>query len=245
MKSKTFTLPPKCRIGTVTIRETFGSDESEAVMASENNSSEPKDELINLSIIKVNGEPVLPGDSGFDKWPTKTRAVIKRYYNSVNDIRPNELEELILDAEENATEIVGGNVHTTYQFPKGSGLEFATLKEMMEEDERAASASGKSASELMISRCVVKTNLGGFDMEDLGKLNTRTRNILTIYWSGMNFVPEEELIPLMKAAEVQSEAVSDAAKPSVAEPSPSGSGSHPPADAASPSPSTTTESSAE
>ena len=234
MKSTIFTLPKKCRIGTVTIRETFGSDESEAVMASENNSSDPKDELVDIAIIAVNGEPCLPGDSGFDKWPTKTRAVVKRFFNSINDVQGSEIMELIEEAEENGTEVVDGNTQTRYEFPEGSGLEFVILKEMTEEDERAASAAGKSATEVMIARCVVSTNKGsGFTAEDLSKLNTRTRNILTVYWTGMNFVPEEELVPLIKAAEAAKAAAAKAsAETSVAESSPSGSGSAAPADAA-------------
>jgi hypothetical protein len=236
MNTTVFTLPKRCRIGTVTIRETFGADEAEAIIASENNASDPKDELVGLSIVAVNGEVVLPGNSGYDTWPTKTRQVVSRFYDSINDIVGRELLPLIEEAEENGTELVDGSIQTRYPFPPKAGLEFVVLRELMEEDERAASVAGKKASETMISRCVVRTNLGdGLPLEDLAKLNTRTRNILTSYWAGMNFVPEDELLPLIKAAEAVKAAatvpVEAPAGPSVATSSPSGSGSPAPADA--------------
>jgi len=233
----TFTLPAKCRVGTVTIRKTFGRDEAEASLAAENNGSDARDELIDLSIVKVDGEPCLPGNSGYADWPSKTRSVVSRFFKTVNDTNGRELLELIRTAEDEGTTInPDGNVETRYEFPENCDLEYVVLREMMEADERAAAASGKNISEAMVSLCVVETNLGkSFKIEDLTALGTRTRNIISTYWTGMNIVPEDELAPLIRAAMAVNEAASplEASAANTAEDSSqSGSGSQAPAGAA-------------
>jgi hypothetical protein len=243
MKQYEYQLPKRCRIDSVTIRETFGTDEDEAVLAAENSGADPKAELVSLSIVAVNGTPCLPGNSGFDKWPTKTRSVVKALFDRVNDYEGQDLKPLIEDAEENHTEVVDDRLRTRYAFPEGCGLNYVVLQEMMEPDERAASAAGKDVTEEMIRRCVVETDRfgGSLTLENLKALNTKTRNVLSVYWSGMNFVSEEELAPLAMAAEAAQEAMATvpnaSAEPSAAESSPSGSGSPAIVDADSTSPS--------
>lgn len=242
IKQYEYPLPKRCRIDSITIRETFGPDEDEAVTASEVSGNDPKDELVGLSIVAVDGKPCLPGDSGYDKWPTKTRGVVKALFNRLNDYSAKELTPLIEDAEENGTESVDDSVHTKYGFPENCGLEFVVLREMVETDERAATAAGKDVTEDMIRRCVVSTNRGGLmSLSEIKALNTKTRNIISIYWTGMNFVSEDELTPLAMAAEAAQEAMqTEASKTSVAtsddESSQSGSGSQDPVDAGSQSP---------
>lgn len=252
MKTYEYPLPDRCCIESVTLRETFGTDEDEAVIASENNESDPKMELVALSIVAVDGKPCLPGHSGFDNWPTKTRGVVKALFNRLNDAPAKELEKLIKAAEEDGTSIVDDRVHTRYPLPEGCELKYVVFREMMEPDERAATAHGRNATEAMISSCIVETDKGeGLKMKALKALGTKTRNALSTYWGGMNFVSDEELAPLAMAAEATQDAAKKVAVPeaSVAssdeESSRSGSGSQAPVDADSPSPSRTSEALAE
>lgn len=242
MKQYTYPLPPKCAIETVTIRETFGIDEDEAMIEAEMSGADVRDELISLSIVAVNGKECPPGTGGFERWPSKTRSVVKKLFNRINNFTGPEVYKLIEEAEESGTEVVDGQVETTFKFPDKCGLTSITLREMMETDERIASAAGKDISEVMITRCVTRTNRGdGLTMATLRALNTRTRNIITIYWTGMNFIDDDEIVPLALAAEATQDAAQESKSVETSEkPSSQNGSSSPteaPADSPSPSPS--------
>lgn len=209
MKQLQYELPKKCRISTITIRETFGTDEDEAVIAAENSSCDPRDELVSLSITAVNGSECMPGMSGFSEWPTKTRNVVRALFDRVNDCEMRKLHKLIQKAED-GTEVVNGVEHIRYSLPDNCLLKWVTLREMMPADELAASSVKEGSAEEAMRRCIVDSSMGAISASSLKSLNTETRNILRVYWSGMNFISEDEIAPLAMAAEAVQIAVTAA-----------------------------------
>ncbi len=242
MKIVKFTLPDKCAIKTIHIRETNGVDEQQAELAAEGSGVSEAKELIALSIVAVDDGEVTPGLTGFRAWPTKTRQVVERLSKRLNGFELSKLAPLIEEAEEENTETVDGRMQTKYKFPAkgkdehvGCDLKWVILQEMMESDERAAStAKPENIEDEALRLCIVKTNLEDSPtIESIRKLNSKTRIILKTYWNGMNFVEDDELLPLAIAAEV---VAAEAEKASVAgtdsESLENGSGSPMEADAA-------------
>lgn len=234
MKQITYPLPPKCAIQSVTLRETNGVDEAEADLSVESRRTRKDHEMVDLAIVAVNGEQVLPGVTGFREWPTKTRAVVSKFNDRINGISKKILYDCIVEAEENGTIVNDdGATEIRYPLPAGEdlGLEFVVLREMMEADERAAAIIGKNLQDEMVRRCIVSSSLGSGEMslEAIQGLSTKTRAVIGIYFNGMNFVEDDELAPFIREAEANEKA---SAECSDSDSSPNGSGSPAPVDAA-------------
>lgn len=236
MKQITYELPQRCAIGSITLRETNGVDEEQAAVEAESHGISVNHCMVEAAIVMIDGEPATPGATGYRRWPTKTRSVVATFNERLNGVEEQDLIPLIEEAEGEGADIVDGENRTRYRMPDGFDLKFVVLREMMEADERAAAAAGKSAEDLkgeMIRRCIVETDRGmGMSAEDLKMLSTRTRKVLSTYWSGMNFVPDEEILPLAMAAEAVAREEETSVANSGEHSSASGSGSPVPADAA-------------
>ena len=117
-RSIKYELPARCAIGSVTLRETNGIDEEQAEIAAENSRTTDQHEMVDLSIVAVDGEPVTPGSTGYRSWPTKTRRVVAMLSERLNDFPLKDLKPFIEEAEENGTKIVDGRMQTKYGFPE-------------------------------------------------------------------------------------------------------------------------------
>jgi hypothetical protein len=82
----TFPLPKGCDIETITIRETTGKDEAQAALNSRAKGKHGVfvDEMIRLSIAKVDGKEVEQPFNDIEEWSSKTRAWVLKGYFKVN-----------------------------------------------------------------------------------------------------------------------------------------------------------------
>ena len=247
-------MPAKCGFESITIRQLFGIDESAAALTAEMSGADVRDELINLSITKIDGVAVLPGVSGFMgpvdsktaiavgsgylSWSSKIRRVVSAYFDRVNSTELKLLFHHIDMAERNGTEVVDGKTHMTFGLPSDCEFTHVTMREMQRNDEVAAAAAKDETAQgnEMLRRCIVKTNehQDGLDVGEWDSLRLRTQVILQKYWEGMNIVPDVEITPLADAAMEEEEPVAEQADSanSAEHSSPSGSGSAQQADVA-------------
>jgi len=100
--TRTYRLPPRCNIESVTVRETNGIDEQEAALAAEAKGTTIYSELVLLSIIEIDGDTV-PGKGAapMQQWNTRTRAAVRMIFDRLNDVSQAEMDPLFLEAETN------------------------------------------------------------------------------------------------------------------------------------------------
>lgn len=97
----TFKMPPGCRnehgeqINKITIRETTGVDEGAASLTHKSKGEKGAylDELIRLSVAKVDGEPVEQPFSTYEQWSSKARAWTLKGFLKVNGAGGSEQDE--------------------------------------------------------------------------------------------------------------------------------------------------------
>lgn len=86
----------RCSIDSFDMRETNGKDEDQAVLVAKakGGAATSLDELVRLSITKVNGKPVNTGDgvplSEYDEWNSRTRTFIINAYKKLNGVSNEE-----------------------------------------------------------------------------------------------------------------------------------------------------------
>ena len=90
---KKFTLPSGCACRTIIMRETSGIDERNAALMAETRggTSAMGMELIRCSIVAVDDKRVQHPFIEMDKWNTKTRSFVRAFWESLNDIKEEEV----------------------------------------------------------------------------------------------------------------------------------------------------------
>lgn len=96
---RTFDMPPRCSIKSVTVRECDGTDESQAVLAAENKNTTMYTELMRLSVERINDEPVLPGTAPLERWTSRTRKAVSMFFDHLNDVSDEEIAPLLMTTE--------------------------------------------------------------------------------------------------------------------------------------------------
>jgi hypothetical protein len=94
-------------VESVTVKELTGRDEDAARFRSANDMARMSNELIAQSIIEVDGSPVEPPFHGFIDWSSRTLDVVRRCFNEVNSVSPEEAEDPIRRAQESASAAQG------------------------------------------------------------------------------------------------------------------------------------------
>jgi hypothetical protein len=99
-----FRFPSSCNMQEAVIRETNGVDEQQAALAAslEGERGSLYSELIRLSIVEVDGEKVTQPFLAMDGFNSRTRAFLIRAYESLNDVKEEELAAF-LGASEDVT----------------------------------------------------------------------------------------------------------------------------------------------
>jgi hypothetical protein len=88
----------RCSIKSFDMRETNGKDEDVAALTSraKGGAANMLEELVRLSITKVDGKPVNTGDgvplSEYDDWSSRTRTFVLNAYKALNGISGEEVE---------------------------------------------------------------------------------------------------------------------------------------------------------
>lgn len=101
LQKKTFDLPERCSIKQITIREVNGVDEMNASRAADAKKTGSMVELLRLSIIEVDGEAISPpGTAPLDGWTSRTRKAVAKFFDTMNDCTPEELDPLVARANE-------------------------------------------------------------------------------------------------------------------------------------------------
>jgi len=97
-----FKLPSGCSCSSFVIRETTGVDEQQAAFRADAREGRTTvyAELVRLSIVKVNGEKVSQPFMELENWNSKTRALLRRAYDSINDLSEEEVEVFLQAGEE-------------------------------------------------------------------------------------------------------------------------------------------------
>lgn len=97
-----FKLPKGCSISSIVIRETNGIDEIEAAMSADNLGEKTSilSELVKLAIVEVDGEKVQQPFAELSHYNSKTRALIMRGYEQLNDLPPEELSVFLASSED-------------------------------------------------------------------------------------------------------------------------------------------------
>lgn len=90
---------------TITIREVDGNDEQQAAIWAEQHGDTSMAgqfrELVRASIVAVDGEPVGAGGQawpGYDRWLSKTRVAVSRFYTALNGIDMADVEKAVAEA---------------------------------------------------------------------------------------------------------------------------------------------------
>lgn len=96
----TFKFPAKCNIRSITIRETDGADETKAAEAKEalGKAGSFMEELIKLSIVAVDDEPVKAPFGEMEKWNSRTRSLVMAAFKSVNGFLEQEAADFLSSA---------------------------------------------------------------------------------------------------------------------------------------------------
>lgn len=76
--------PRRCSIESVTLRRTFGSDELASKGYAEAKHTDVGTEIIQASIVKVDGSPVDQPFTGFEAWNLRTRELVANAFNTIN-----------------------------------------------------------------------------------------------------------------------------------------------------------------
>lgn len=107
MRQKTYKLPSRCDISTITMRETNGADERAAAMAADAKKVSAGPELIKMSIVAVDGKKVEhPSAVPLDSWSTRTRRAVSAFFDDLNDLSDEELGPLIAAAADDDSQTV-------------------------------------------------------------------------------------------------------------------------------------------
>lgn len=106
MDAYRFELPPdkgprRCNIRSITIRETGGEDEGMAAQIAEakGKSGSVAIETIRASIIAVDDNPVQQPYAELDKWNTRTRRLVAKFWESVNGVDDGEADPFVEGAK--------------------------------------------------------------------------------------------------------------------------------------------------
>lgn len=88
-----FRFPDKCNLREAVMRETNGVDEQQAALAYEAIGSTTSifQELIRLSIVEVDGEKTIQPLNDMTNWNSRTRQLITRAYEQLNDLQDEEI----------------------------------------------------------------------------------------------------------------------------------------------------------
>jgi len=99
-----FRFPDKCNLRSAVLRETNGIDEKQAALASDVGGPGTSifQELIKLSIVEVDDEKAVQPLNAIEGWNSKTRALLVRAYEQLNDLQDEEIA-VFLAASEDAT----------------------------------------------------------------------------------------------------------------------------------------------
>jgi hypothetical protein len=97
-----FRFPGNCNCKELVMRETNGIDEQQAAIASDAAGvrSSIFQELIKLSIVEVDGQPVSQPFVALDTWNSKTRALIIKAYEQLNNLPDDELAAFLVASED-------------------------------------------------------------------------------------------------------------------------------------------------
>lgn len=96
---RTYKLPPKCSVKSVRLRQTNGFDERKAAKKAETKKTLFAEELLALSIIEVDGEPVPEGAAPVANWASGTRAAVMEFFNHLNEVPDEAIQRSIKEAE--------------------------------------------------------------------------------------------------------------------------------------------------
>jgi len=99
-----FKFPKHCSIDEIVMRETNGIDEQDAALAADGRGERGSvmTELVRLSIVEVDGQKVQQPFLEMERFNSKTRALIMKAYEQLNDLPLEELS-VFLAASEDAT----------------------------------------------------------------------------------------------------------------------------------------------
>lgn len=102
LRKKQFEFPASCSIREIVIRETNGHDEERAAAYAEakGGKSSTYAELIRTSIISVDGEKVTQPFSAMDEWNSKTRALVIKAFQQLNDLPEKEIADFLEGSKE-------------------------------------------------------------------------------------------------------------------------------------------------
>jgi hypothetical protein len=99
-----FKFPGKCSVDSVVVRETNGIDEQAAALAASTKGGQASvyTELVRQAIVEVNGQKIQQPYMELEQWNSKTRALLMKAYEQVNEL-PDEQLSVFLAASEDVT----------------------------------------------------------------------------------------------------------------------------------------------
>lgn len=97
---RTFKFPKGCSVGSITMRETTGKDEENAIRQAELKGSVTfyPNELLRCAIVKVDGAAA--GLVDLESWNSRTRLFAKAAFNKMNSAEDSELTGFLGAADE-------------------------------------------------------------------------------------------------------------------------------------------------
>lgn len=180
-------------VSSVTIKVTTGVDERMAVdhARARGLTSAYFDELVRLSLTDVDGKaPVYPFTE-WDRWPKKTRDVVKRLYAKVNGLANLKGLDKALDGA-----VDGDAMRFDFSSLPGVDIKSVTVREVTGVDEeKAVRATLDGRTEFgptLIAYSVVKVDGGERTMtvDDYEALNSRTRSLIATAYNIVNAAPD-------------------------------------------------------
>lgn len=101
MLMKKFTLPTGCSVAELVLRETTGEDEilASSIAEAKGKGSTVMEEMLRLSIVKVDGEKITQPYEATKKWNSKTRSLLLRAYVALNHVEDKEDADFLSGAE--------------------------------------------------------------------------------------------------------------------------------------------------
>jgi hypothetical protein len=86
-----------CSIQSFTLKETTGLDEENAALAAKakGGAATVFEELVRLSLVMVNDQPVEPPFGEYDVWNSRTRAFVLQAYRSINGVDEKEVADFL------------------------------------------------------------------------------------------------------------------------------------------------------
>lgn len=122
-----FRMPRGCTVGTIHLRETTGKDEQRAVLLAKQKGDKGSflDEMVKLSIVRVDDEPVEQPFTEIEDWSSKTRAYALKAYLKINGTDEDESEDFLSSAE--ACEVSANTVSFDEIFGQAGSASRGTL----------------------------------------------------------------------------------------------------------------------